>query len=134
VDKSKFKNRKEWRKFGIGLSIVLAILTILRLIFSAELSLYLIIPSFPVLGFALFLPVVLKPLFVVMSYVGFVMSWVITRIAMTILFYLVFTPIGFIGRLFGKRFLDLKFIKDEDTYWIAKDRKETGSGSYESQF
>ena len=49
------------------------------------------------------------------------------------LFYLIVTPIGLISRLFGKKFLDLKWDKQLSTYWNYRSDKP-GKENYEKQF
>ena len=59
-----------------------------------------------------------------------VLAWINTRILLVIMFYLVFTPTGFIMRLFGADPLDLKMDKNKNSYWIKKE----GHTDYERQF
>ena len=40
-----------------------------------------------------------------------------TRIILSILFYVILTPIGLISRLFGKQFVELRWDKSNDSYW-----------------
>ncbi len=85
---------------------------------------------------ALAAPIVVKPVFILFLYIAHVMGWVMTRLILGILFYLVITPIGLLGKLFGKRFLDLKFPGKHESYWIETDKlvREEGVNSYENQF
>ncbi len=47
----------------------------------------------------------------------------VSRILLTIIFYLVVTPIGVAARLLGKDFLDLK-LRDRETYWRLRRQGE----------
>jgi len=49
-----------------------------------------------------------------------VLSWVMTRVILSLCFYLVVTPIGLALRLFGKRPLDLRFKDGKPSYWVDK--------------
>jgi hypothetical protein len=55
-------------------------------------------------------------------------------VILSVLFYLVVTPIGLLGRLFGKGFLDLKFNRNVDSYWIPKAKVKLEKSDYERQF
>ncbi len=56
-----------------------------------------------------------------------------SAIILTLLFFLVVTPIGWLQRLFGKRPLDLRFKGAETTYWQPR-TNAPGRGDYEKQF
>jgi len=66
--------------------------------------------------------------------VAHAISWVLTRVILTIVFYLVVAPIGLIGKVFGKDFLDRKFDRHEDTYWIPRPQEEFDKTACENQF
>jgi len=77
---------------------------------------------------------VLKPVYKAWMKVAHAISWVMTRVILTIVFYLVVTPIGLIGRVFSKEFLDRSFDRDKETYWIPNPNKEFDKNSCENQF
>jgi len=130
MDKLKFNNKQEWRKFAIGLSVILGVITLIQWYFDSSIYFYILIAGIVVLFLGTIIPITIKPLFIGFSYLGFVLNWIMTRVILIILFYLIFTPIGIISRLFGKQFLNTKFDKSKKSYWI--DRKE--SVNYEKQF
>ena len=51
---------------------------------------------------------------------GVQLGKVVSPIALGILFYAVFTPLGFVMRLAGKDSLRLKFDPDAETYWLER--------------
>ncbi|PYV44932.1 MAG: sxtJ [Acidobacteria bacterium] len=51
---------------------------------------------------AVVLPKTLKPIYRVWMAAGHVLGWINTRIILSVVFYIVFTPSGLIMRLFGK--------------------------------
>lgn len=63
-----------------------------------------------------------------------VLSWVMTRVLLSIFFFLVLTPTGLVMRLFGKRPLDLTWKDGKPTYWIDKPEGEYTVERYEKQF
>jgi hypothetical protein len=62
------------------------------------------------------------------------MGWVMTRVILTVLFFAVFTPLGFIARLVGKRFLHLAIETSAESYWVPKDPEAAKSEALERQF
>ena len=134
MDKSKFKDKKEWKKFGTGLCIILLIIASILLIKGKGSYLYFSGTGILILILAFFIPVLLKPLYIFFSIIGFGLGWFMTRLILNILFYLILTPIGLISKLFGKHFLDLKFKEKKNSFWIPKEQKAEGTGEYEKQF
>jgi hypothetical protein len=134
MGKSKFNDPREWRKFGLGLSGILTALAVLQVVFHR--------PAWKVLAVLAVLTFILawlwsralKPVFVAFSYLGSWMGWVMTRLILSILFYLVFTPIGMLSRLFGKRFLNLRLNNQVSTYWVSRQDESNVKARYENQF
>jgi hypothetical protein len=62
-----------------------------------------------------------------------ILGWIVTRILLTIVFFLVVTPIGLLQRLCGKRPLEVRFKGDETTYWQPRTTHPV-AGDYEKQF
>jgi predicted membrane protein len=65
---------------------------------------------------------------------AFVIEWVVTRFIMAAIFYLVFTPLGWCIRLFGKDLLDRKIEKEKKSYWKEKPKHPFHPRFYERQF
>ena len=85
-----------------------------------------------VLGLAL--PMALKPFQLAWMTLAILMGWVMTRLILFVLFYLVFTPVGLIARLFGKKFFPTSFDTSADSYWITRERVVTETSDYEKQY
>lgn len=132
MDKSKFNDKKEWRKFSFGLSGILFVIALIQFLLGKKLSLYFFGASVFILFVGIAVPVLIKPIFIIFSYIGFVLNWFMTRLILTILFYLVFTPTRFIAKLFGREFLSLKFDRTPETYWVSKEKR--ASKNYEKMF
>ncbi len=126
--------RSDLRKFGITLGGVLGLWG--GLFFWRGRAYY---PSFLIIsGIFLFLgflfPTRLIPIYRGWMRLTAFSGWLITRVVLGALFYLVFAPIGLLGRLCGKDFLNLKFNRHAGSYWIPKARTEFEKGRYERQF
>ena len=83
---------------------------------------------------ALVCPVILKPVYAFWMRLAFVLSWINTRIILFLIFYLLFTPIGLILKLFRTDLLDKMINKNAETYWHKKEKVSAGRESYERQF
>ncbi len=108
------------RKFGIIVGIVLLIIA--GLFFLKEKESF---QLFFAIGIVLFvtgivIPFTLKPIYWVWMTFATILGWFMTRVILSLLFYVVFTPIGLIARLFGKQFLGLKMDRSKQSYWNMK--------------
>ena len=63
-----------------------------------------------------------------------VMNFIMTKIIMAVIFYLILTPTGFIASLTGKKFLDMKIDKNAKSYWITREKTQKVKSDYERQF
>ena len=57
-----------------------------------------------------------------------------TRLILSLLFYVVFTSIGLTLRLFGKQFLELRWDKSKESYWNSRTNENLQNKNYEKQF
>ena len=61
-------------------------------------------------------------------------GWINTHLLLIIIFYLVFTPIGVIIKLFGRDLLDIKLEKEAASYWKKIEGGPFGLERYEKQY
>ncbi len=83
---------------------------------------------------AITIPVILKQVYWMWMVFATILGWFMTKLILSVLFYVVLTPIGALSRLFGKRFLELCADKLKDSYWNYRDTKKTQRVDYERQF
>ena len=79
-------------------------------------------------------PVVLKPVFYGWMSLAFVLSFVMTRVILTIFFFVVLTPVGLFFRLIGRDALHRKMDRQGSTYWIDKEYPIADRSRYEKFF
>jgi multisubunit Na+/H+ antiporter MnhG subunit len=79
-------------------------------------------------------PVLLKPLYLFWMKLAFVIEWLVTRLIMAGIFYLVLTPLGLIIKLSGKDLLDRKIERDKGSYWKKNTSGPFDLKTYEKQF
>lgn len=128
------KDKNSLRKYGLIMALAFMIISS---IFYVKHGAYLkptIIISLLFFVCALTAPQLLKNPYAVWMRFTYVLAWVNTRIILTLIFFLVFTPIGFIIRLLGKDLLDLKIKENVPTYWRKKNKKEFKKEDYYRQF
>ena len=126
-------DKKELKKFGGQVGGMLILIGALLFVFAKLLA-----PIFIGIGgllaiVAFLFPVLLLPLQKSWMALAVVLGFIMTRVILSILFYLVITPINIISRLFGKDFLNLKIEKDKKSYWNIRD-EEYKQSSTEKQF
>jgi hypothetical protein len=80
------------------------------------------------------LPRALKYVYILWMTLAFALGFIMTRVILTLFFFLVVTPIGLVARLFGKDFLRLKLDKSALSYWIHHEPKAKTPRDYERQF
>lgn len=71
--------------------------------------------------FALILPVVLRPLYVLLTAISLPIGFVLSHVLMALVFYGLLTPIGLFFRMTGRDPLDRKFDRSASTYWVARE-------------
>jgi hypothetical protein len=126
-------DRKDLRNFGLAVGSVLFIIGGVLLWRHRPAWPYFLGAGGALILLGLAVPRVLKPLQKAWMALAVVMGWVMTRVILGVLFYLVFTPIGLTARIFGKRFLDLGRKGKKDSYWNYR-KGRPDRDSYEKQF
>ena len=132
--KSIKSEKSDLRKFGITIGVILLIIA--GFLFWSEKESLQILFTFGavllILGFTI--PVILKPIYWVWMIFATILGWIMTRVILSLLFYLIVTPIGLVARLFGKQFIELKWDKSEGSYWNYRSKKYIMKDEYEKQF
>lgn len=114
---------KSLRKFGFlvgGIVLVISFWLSLRYFFPF------ICYSLGIIGMLLivmgvFPPKGLKGIYKLWMGMAFAIGWVVSRILLIMIFYLVIMPVGLLARILGKEFLDKNMRIRNDSYWIKKD-------------
>jgi len=128
------ESKSDLRKFGLTVGTVLTLLGVVLFLFSKPSYLYFIIPGVLLLILGLTIPQILRPLNKVWMALALIMGWIMTRVILSILFYLGLTTISLLAKLFGKKFLELKIDRSKETYWIKRENKKITPTDLERQF
>jgi Saxitoxin biosynthesis operon protein SxtJ len=111
------KTNKDLRKFGITVSIPLLLIGSYLWWKDSGASLYLLSAGGALLVLGLLAPSTLKYVEIAWMKFAAVMSFIMTRVILTIAFVFVITPFGILLRLMGKDLLELKIDKTRASYW-----------------
>lgn len=124
---------KELREFGWVMGIACALITGISAWKGHNFLAWAVAAAiFVVTGF--FYPQGLKPLQKIWMTLAVLMGWVMSRIILSIVFYLILTPISLLTRIKGNSHLDLRFRTDQSSYWISKSSADTPADKYEKQY
>ena len=116
-------SKKAIRKFGLVIVIGLGVIGILisMKIHNINVSQWLWGIGFLFFILSFVLPSVLRPVYRLWMLLAYFIGGIVSRVILTVLFYVVLTPTGLVLRLFGKDVLDKKFEKNRESYWVKKD-------------
>ena len=87
-----------------------------------------------ILAVGLAYPCLLKPFQKIWMGFALVMGTVMTALILSLLFYLIVTPIGVIMRLFGKDILNRRIDRQTDSYWIDRTSETWEKAKTEAQY
>jgi cytochrome b subunit of formate dehydrogenase len=126
--------KKDLRKFGLTLGIALAAISAALFYFEKSSAIYFLIIGVILLLAALFIPQILKPVNRIWMGLAIVLGFVMSRVILTILFYLVLTPLAILARITGKKFIERKYNVSAETYWEKRSVIHKKPIDYERQF
>jgi hypothetical protein len=136
--KEEFKHineaKKDLRKFGITVGGVLAAIAVLLFYFEKSSAIYFAVIGGLLILFGAFFPQLLKPLNRIWMSLAIILGYFMSRVILTVLFYLVLTPIALLAKLVGKKFMILKYDKSAKTYWEKRSIIHKKQIDYERQF
>ena len=89
-------------------------------------NVYLIIISVIFLTLGLLNSKLLSPLNEIWIKFGEILGRIIAPLIMALVYFLILTPISLLVRAFGKDLLGLKYLKQQNSYWIKR-KKEIGT-------
>ncbi len=117
MDKSKFDDKKEWRKFGFILAGILAVLAAINGFRGHQAYPFLLGMGAGAALFAAVVPILLKPVYIFFLYLGEVLGWIMTRVILSVLFFVILTPVSWLSKLSGKKYFAMQLDVSKETYW-----------------
>lgn len=109
-------SRKDLRNLGLVFFLALGIIGLILWWRERPSAAWFGIAALAFGGWGLIWPRGLGPLYRLWMGLAVILNYFVSRIILTLLYYLVLTPIGLTLRLLGKDLLDLKW-KDRESYW-----------------
>ncbi len=125
---------KELKKFGLTVGGVFSVIGLFLLYFDKPAYPYFLAVGIILIVAGAFVPKSLSRVHRAWMIFAIVSGFVMSRVILSILFYLILTPIGIIAKISGKDFLDLKFGEDKKTYWNYREQKKYEKVDTERQF
>ena len=126
-------SKKEIKSFGITIGIVLFIISGVLIYYDKDVYQLIAILASAFIGLGLILPILLKPIYFIWMVFAAILGWIMTRVILSLVFYLIITPIGLITKMIGEDFLAIKK-KNSDSYWNHRDSSKELYQDYEKQF
>ena len=126
---------RDLRKFGLLVGGVFALLGAWFLLRHKSAWPWLMAPGGLLVLLGLVAPGWLKYPYRAWMTMAFLMGTVVSTLILTVFYFLVVTPLGLLGRAFGKDFLSQKLNPHAKSYWLLRDRSAVRSpAEYEQQF
>ena len=126
--------KSDLRKFGITIGVILLIIAGFLFWKEKESFQIFLAISITLLLTAIAKPAFLKPVYWIWMIFAIILGWIMTRVILSLLFYVVFTSIGLTLRFFGKQFLELRWDKSKESYWNFRTNEHLQKENYEKQF
>lgn len=127
--------KKQLREFGLVVGIAFAILATLQLLLHGKLNpmvLYAISGFLIVSG--LLVPGILRPFNYVWMKISVVLGWIMNRVLLGVIFFVIFTLVATIMRLSKRDALHRKKDPAATSFWLTRPNTATPAERYERQF
>ncbi|MBN1542997.1 hypothetical protein JW992_12695 [candidate division KSB1 bacterium] len=79
-------------------------------------------------------PLWVRPVYHAWMAITGIVGWIITRVVLILVFFIVVTLLAIVSRLLGKRWLELKGDPERETYWSRRELKSQELEDYTHQF
>lgn len=127
-------DKRSLRKFAITMGVVFFAIALVVLVRHRYNPLPISVASLVFFILAVTVPGVLKPVYITWMKFAFILGWINTRLILILIFYLIFTPIGLLIKLFGVDLLDRKTERNKDSYWKTGEKKTFNPADYQRLF
>jgi len=127
-------NNTEYRKFGVTIGSFLILISIILFYFHKNGFIYLLSIGVVLLTVAFIEPNFLKWLYNLWMSFAVILSSLMTRLILILLFFLLFIPMGLFIRIIKKDLLDEKYSGKVHTYWIKRTGNINDRELIENQF
>ena len=126
-------SRKDLKNFGFIIGFILFVIGLILFVKEKNLFTYFFSVGSILIITGGIAPIMLKPFHKVWMIFAVIIGWIMTRVILSVLFFLIITFIGIFTRLLGKDFLNLKK-GSQQSYWNSRNREHELNQDYEKQF
>jgi hypothetical protein len=127
-------DKKEYRKFGITVGIVIVLISVFLFWKSKGGAPYLLGTGLVFILFGIATPNILKYIYLIWMSFAVVMGFFVSRLILSLFYFIIFTPVGVVTRLLGKDLLKEKWNTKATSYWITREPKPYDPKSSEQQY
>lgn len=127
-------SKSELRKFGITTGLFLLAVSAILLWKNKDAFPFLVLPGVGLALLGLLLPGLLKPIYIAWMSCAVTIGYFMTRLILSLLYALVFSPVGLVLRLIGKDLLHEKIDQQQSSYWMWRERGQFEPQSVENQY
>ena len=127
-------SRREQRAFGLVMAAAIVVVTLIHWFIRGHLATWPLYLSGAFLVLGLAAPAVLKPVFVVWMKFAIVLNWIMTRLLLSIVFFLMIVPTRVLMRIFSDDPLKRRFEPDAASYWEEPEEQPDDPARYENMF
>ena len=122
------------RKFGFSFSLIFLFISVISFLFdNLILSIALFILSVIFVVISVFFPKILQPINYLWMLFGVSIGKVVSPVILGLIYFLIFTPISIITRIFGRDELSLR-TKNTESLWKNREDREISPESFKNQF
>ena len=127
-------SKREVKNFGLTIGLIL--LLIAGFLFYKENALYLLVLYISAffIGLGITLPRLLKPFYLIWMTFALALGWIMTRLILSLLFFVIIASIKLIAIFLGKDFLKLNRFKQSASYWNHRISEIERNQDYTKQF
>jgi len=125
------KDIKELRRFGFSFGLAMSILGTIMFYRESSHFILFVSASCASLSLAIIAPALLRVFKKTIDALIKALGWAVNVLTMILAFYLIFTPIAVLFRIFGRDLLNQKIDKDIDSYWIKRKQNVFTNARYE---
>lgn len=122
------------RKFGLMVGGVFAALGAFLLWRDVSWAIFFVYLGAPLMVLGAILPNLLRPIYIGWMAMALVLGSIVTRVLLTIFFFIIITPVGLFFKLIGRDALHRKLDRGSETYWIEKEYPITDNSRYKNFF
>ena len=126
--------KKELRNFGFTIGLILCFVAGILFYKNHNLFTSTAYTAGVFIGFSIILPKILKPIYLVWMIFALILGWIMTRLILSLLFFVIITFIRLIAGILGKSFLELNQSKESKSYWNHRVGELEKNQDYEKQY